>query len=310
MARIESDPELPASSRTRFAGGPSGLAPDGDPAIAAARRYLEYAPVAAAVVSGAAHGLVFANATFRQLAEDAGTRADVGLPVVETLPAGARTGLTALLNRVRRDGMALRDAPVRPAPIPDAPPPRARWSSSIWPVSDDAGRRDYLVVTLRTVRRGEYARSRHRVIAERLLLTALREQERASRADSSRARAVFLSESSLRLSASLEQEAAFVAVATVALPTLGAWSIVDVAAPDGSWRRLDIVHPEPAKQDLSRELAGHWSPAPGDPFGAPLVADGPPSCRPTPRRYWRPPMAPTITASCGTSSSAHCSSYH
>jgi signal transduction histidine kinase len=67
-------------------------------------------------------------------------------------------------------------------------------------------------------------------------------------------------------------ETAYGAVATVALPELGAWSIVDVDQPGGSWRRLAIVHPDPPKDALARSLAGHWEPAAGDPIGAPLVA--------------------------------------
>jgi signal transduction histidine kinase len=60
------------------------------------------------------------------------------------------------------------------------------------------------------------------------------------------------------------------------LPNLGAWCIVDLIEPDGRTTRLDLIHPEPRKQELLRELALHWSPRPGDPFGAPAVsADAP-----------------------------------
>jgi signal transduction histidine kinase len=244
-----------------------------DASVALMRRYLEHAPAASALVSGAAHGLVLANAAFRRLAEDGGVSPDIGLPVADTMPAAVHSSLTALLDRVRRDGVTLRDTLVQPTSMHGARRPRATWCCDIWPVVEDAGRLDFLVLTLRPARRRDETRARQRAITERLLLTALREQERARRADSSRARAVFLSDASRRLSASLEQEAAYLAVTRVTLPSPGAWSIVDVAQVDGSWRRLNIVHPDPVKNALARELDAHWSPAPGDPFGAPLVAE-------------------------------------
>jgi signal transduction histidine kinase len=275
MTPTDPRPAPPAPASMLFPRETQRLAPeDIDPSIALARRYLEYAPAASAVVSGAAHGLVFANATFRRLAEDGLAAADVGIPIVDMVPAGAQTGLTACLDRVRRDGAALRDSPLGPTPASGARSSRrATWSCDVWPVIEDSRRLDYMVVTLRAMRRVDDTRARQRAITERLLLTALKEQERARRADRARARAVFLAEASLRLRASLDLEAAYTAVAMVALPTPGAWSIVDVAQADGSWRRLDIVHPDPVKQGLIHELDGHWSPAPGDPLGAPLMAE-------------------------------------
>ena len=225
------------------------------------------------MVSGAAHGVVFANTAFRALSARAGARSpDTGVPVIETLPLAACEGLPAILNRVRRDGMAVHNGRLGNAPRRRTRPPAKTWCCDVWPVTEGADRLDYLMVTFRSTRRAEDQRAHQRAITERLLLTALRELERARQADHAGGRAAFLAGASLRLTASFEQEAAYAAVATVALPTPGSWSIVDVVQPDGAWRRLAIAHPDQTKHSLIRELDGHWSPAPGDPLGAPLIA--------------------------------------
>ena len=235
--------------------------------------YLERAPLPSAVVSGPAHALVFANAAFRELSERLGAQAETGVPVMDALPSVAHEGLDALLDRVRRDGVAVHDAHLGSVPVGQPRQDLATWRCDVWPVVDDAGRSDYQVITVRTTRRREDTRSRQRALSERLLITALHEQERAQRADHSRARAIFLADASRRLGASFELETVYGAIATVALPRLGAWCIVDVDQPDGSWCRLPIVHPDPTKAALVRKLAQHWSPAQGDPLGAPLVAE-------------------------------------
>jgi signal transduction histidine kinase len=233
-----------------------------DVSLALVQHFLEHAPVASAVVSGAAHGRVFTNAAFRRISADAEAYAGIGDPIADALPAEARDDVNALLDRVRRDGVAAYHARIG-----------VLWLCDAWPVGEEqGGRLDYLVVTLRRAQRREITRVRHRAITERLLLTALREQDVAQRADNARARAVFLAETSRRLGGSFELAAAYAAVATVALPIPGAWSIVDVDQANGAWRRLAIAHPDRAKEALVGELNGHWSPAPGDPIGVPLIA--------------------------------------
>src|SRR5579862_271559 len=216
---------------------------DTDASLALLQRFLERAPVAAAIVSGAAHGGDFTNAEFRRL------------------PADARDEVHTLLDRIRQTGVATHHARIG-----------LLWRCDAWPVTDDVGRLDYLMATVRKAPRRAVTRKRHRAVTERLLLTALYAQDLARRADNARAQAVFLAETSRRLGASFELATAYAAVATVALPVTGAWSIVDVDQLDGAWRRLAIAHPDPTKETLVRELDGHWSPAPGDPIGVPLIA--------------------------------------
>jgi signal transduction histidine kinase len=85
-----------------------------------------------------------------------------------------------------------------------------------------------------------------------------------------RARLAFLAEASRRLSDSLDYEATLVTVAGLALPHLGAWCIVDLLEPDGSIRRLAVIHPDPAKHAPARDLYLR-PPGPGDAVGAPRV---------------------------------------
>jgi signal transduction histidine kinase len=245
---------------------------DPDGSLELVRRYLEHAPVASVVVSGAAHVIVVANAAFRYMSQTAQAGAAPDVPLADTLPRGAQAGVLTLLDRVRRDGIAVRNARIGAAPDRGGRRSHAAWCCDVWPVIAGAGRLDYLVLAIRASRRSDRGRAHQRMIAERLLLTALREQDQARLADSSRARAVFLADASRRLGASFELEAAFAAVAQVALPTPGAWCVVDVIQPNGSWHRLPIVHPDPLKARLVRELDGHWSPAPGDPLGVPLMS--------------------------------------
>lgn len=98
--------------------------------------------------------------------------------------------------------------------------------------------------------------------------------ERVGRTDNAsreaRARFAFLAVASRVLADSLDYETTLVTVAGLALPHLGAWCIVDLLEPDGSIRRLAVLHPDPAKQALARDL--HlYPPDPSDAFGAPRV---------------------------------------
>lgn len=82
---------------------------------------------------------------------------------------------------------------------------------------------------------------------------------------------VVLAEMSRILAGSLDYETALAAVARLALPYLGSWCIVDLCDPDGSMRRLAVVHTDPEKQALARELESGWPPERDDPLGAPAV---------------------------------------
>lgn len=73
-----------------------------------------------------------------------------------------------------------------------------------------------------------------------------------------RSRLAFLARSSRCLAESLDYESTLATVASLALPFLGSWCVVDVVEPDETMRRIAIVHPDPEKQELvaGRATAG------------------------------------------------------
>jgi signal transduction histidine kinase len=81
----------------------------------------------------------------------------------------------------------------------------------------------------------------------------------------------FLARASQCLADSLDYESTLVTVAELALPYLGSWCIVDVLEPDGSMRRLGIIHPDPLKEERARRLKAGWPPGRHDPIGLPRV---------------------------------------
>lgn len=85
----------------------------------------------------------------------------------------------------------------------------------------------------------------------------------------------FLARVSRLLADSLDYETTLRTVAGLALPYLGAWSIVDVVEGeiDGEFqmRRLAVVHPDPKEQEIARRLEKSWPPEAEDPIGAPVV---------------------------------------
>jgi signal transduction histidine kinase len=115
------------------------------------------------------------------------------------------------------------------------------------------------------------AGSLQREITERLLISALHEVEIAERAQTSLTHLEFLVKAAELVGASLNSSVTRDAVAGVTLPILGTWSIVDLVESDGAITRLPMIHPDPRKQILLRELARDWQPEPADPLGVPAV---------------------------------------
>ena len=97
-----------------------------------------------------------------------------------------------------------------------------------------------------------------------------RERERVKPSDSA-PRSTFLGRATHLLMESLDYEVTLATVAGLALPELGAWSIVDIVQPSGSMRRLAIVHPDPEMQKRARLLQQSWPPQTEDQIGAPVV---------------------------------------
>jgi PAS domain S-box-containing protein len=106
-------------------------------------------------------------------------------------------------------------------------------------------------------------------VLERMVLAALREQDAAAVADAARGRAQLLSNASLRLGESLDQELTYEAIAGLTLPDIDAWGIVDVVDATGELRRIAILHPDEECRETARALVGRWPPAAADPIGVP-----------------------------------------
>ncbi len=228
----------------------------------ALRRCMQQAPLPFAITRGAEHTLAYANSAFSRLA-DAANRDAVGAPIATVFTAAERRALTAILDRAFRDGVELLDERIDPSSE------RASgWKFSVWPVIADDGRVEALGIEIRESNPPDSALDLQRQVAEQMLLGALRERGFADDAEAARRRATFLAEAGRLLAESVDQSSTLVALTRLALPTLGAWCIVDILEEGDAIRRLGIYHPDPEKQKLAQELEASWAPEADDPFGA------------------------------------------
>ena len=174
--------------------------------MAAMARQFELAPVAFAVTGGTSHELRYANVAFRRL------QAAGDIVICQAPPDGERRSgnLTPLLNRAFHRSETIRDELLAP---PGGP---ARWSCTVWPIAGDTPAPQGLVMEVRDVTYLAAAVERQRVLAERLLLAALREQDAARHSTEAGQRATVLAEASRDLARSLDREATRYRLATTA----------------------------------------------------------------------------------------------
>ena len=231
-------------------------------------RYMDHVASAFAMTRGGQHRIAYANSAFRSLVASHGD-VRVGDPIVDVFPARDRAGLATLLDRAFRVGVATRNRLV--ASVADGTP---ALSCTIWPELAATGETEHLLIEVRYATPAELTNGLQRDVAERLLLSALREQDATVAALESRKEALFLASESHRLAASLDETATLAAMERMALPHLGAWCVVDTLDDDDVMHRLAIVHPDPAKQAILAELEGRWTPQLGDAFGLPAALRG------------------------------------
>jgi signal transduction histidine kinase len=81
-----------------------------------------------------------------------------------------------------------------------------------------------------------------------------REQAGRAAAEQAQRRAAFLAEASRRLSTSLNYETTLTRVARLPVPYVADWCIVDVLEGEGMLRRAVVVHADPGRSDLARQL--------------------------------------------------------
>ena len=231
----------------------------------ALHRYMQQAPLPFAITRGPEHALVYGNSAFCRLAGSAGD-SSLGVPIANAFTATEGQALVAILDRAFGGAVELLDERVgKPGETSSG------WRCSVWPVIADDGRPDALGIEIRESNPPDPTLELQRQVAEQMLLGALRERGFAEDAEEARRRAAFLAEAGRLLAESVDQAGTFIALAKLALPSMGAWCIMDVLTEDGSIRRLAIHHPDPEKQELAHALEATWLPEPDDPFGAPAM---------------------------------------
>src|ERR1700682_4736949 len=231
----------------------------------ALRRTMQQAPLPFAITRGPENALVYANSAFCRLAGVSNGNA-LGVPIGSVFSATEGRAVSAILDRAFRDCVELLDERI------DASNERASTlQCSVWPVIAHDGRTEALGIEICEPTPPDPALDLQRQVAEQMLLGALRERGLADDAEAARRRAAFLAEAGRLLAESVDQSTTLVALTKLALPTLGAWCIVDILEENNAIHRLAIYHPDPEKQKLARQLEETWAPEADDPFGAPAM---------------------------------------
>jgi PAS domain S-box-containing protein len=121
------------------------------------------------------------------------------------------------------------------------------------------GRVVRLVGTCQDVTEARRAAERERTLAQ--------EQARRMIAEEQEERASLLAEVSELLSSSLEFETTLRSLAHTVVPRLADWCAIDVVGDDGGPHRMVTAHPDPAKEELARQLERRYPPDPDAPHG-------------------------------------------
>jgi signal transduction histidine kinase len=190
----------------------------------------------------------------------------LGVPIAAAFTGTEGRALGGILDRAFREGAELLDEPLDPTSEN-----AGDIMCSVWPVIAKDGHTEALGIEIRESNSRDATIDLQRQVAEQMLLGALRERGLADDAEAARRRAAFLAEAGRLLAESVDQATTLVALTKLALPTLGAWCIVDILEENNAIHRLAIYHPDPEKQKLAEELESSWMPELNDPFGAPAM---------------------------------------
>ncbi|MEO8619411.1 MAG: HAMP domain-containing sensor histidine kinase [bacterium] len=222
---------------------------------------MENVSAAFALTSGDEHTLIYANAAFRTLVAAQG-ELRLGVPIADAISANERAGLGLVLDGAFRTGRIARNR--RIGVVEEGVRPLA---CTVWPDAGLNGDTEQLLIELRFATQSELTLNLQREVAERLLLSALRDQDAANSALQSRHQAIFLATESRRLSESLDERATLTAMERMALPQVGAWCIVDTLDEHDMMHRLACFHPDRGKQAILEVLDGRWVPHLDEEFG-------------------------------------------
>jgi signal transduction histidine kinase len=229
---------------------------------------MQQAPLPFAITRGAEHTVVYANPAFGVMTGVVNGSA-IDAPIANQFTEAERSALAALLDRSFLGGIEIIDERIE-----TSRESHEDRQISVWPIIGDDHRVEALGIQIRDSSPRDAGRELQRQVAEQMLLGALRERGLADDAEAARRRAAFLAEAGRLLAESVDQATTLVALTKLALPTLGAWCIVDILEEGTAVHRLGIYHPDPEKQELAHELEGSWAPETDDPFGAPAMLRG------------------------------------
>src|SRR4051794_7554285 len=162
----------------------------------------------------------------------------IGRTASEVLPEGSPR-VVAMLRRVLETGEPVEEDVT--GYYAAAPAERHHWIVSLSPVRDAAGEVAGVGATVTDITA--------RVVAER--------------------RVAFLARAGEVLGRSLEFETTLRAVASLAVPELADWCIVDLLEAGGAARRMAIAHDDPARQRRGWGPPGRFPPPPDQPGGPP-----------------------------------------
>ncbi|MBA2684307.1 MAG: hypothetical protein H0U66_07450 [Gemmatimonadaceae bacterium] len=235
-------------------------------------RFMEHLPAAFALTSGSEHVLAYANEAFRKLVTLDGQLA-IGSPIGSLFGPRDRVELTALLDRAFRSRVVSRNRAI----APELRDTDLLMRCTVWPDVGVNGETNHLLIELRAATQDELKVGLQRRVAERLMLSALREQDAAAIEAASRRSAEFLEAEGRRLAESLDEARTLDAISRLSLPRFSKWCFVDLANGDGTMRRLPIVHPDPVKQAVLSSLGEQWIPESSDEFGLPALSGADPA---------------------------------
>jgi signal transduction histidine kinase len=151
------------------------------------QQVMRRSPLPFAIARGSERKLVYVNSAFSRLAGITNNETP-GVRIATVFTGTEGRELSALLDRASRDGIELMDERI------ETSSERASgWQCSIWPVATDDGKAETLGIQIRESGRPDDAIDLQRQVAERMLLSALRERGLADDAETAdRAKTAFL----------------------------------------------------------------------------------------------------------------------
>jgi PAS domain S-box-containing protein len=199
-----------------------------------------------AVFAAAPVGLAFMDTNFRYVRVNEALAALNGLPADEHFGRTLRDVLgeelaaeiEPLHRQVLETGEPILDLNVERA-LPAAPDDTRNWLVSYYPVLDVHDQKIGVGVVITDV--------------------SEREQARAA-AERARARLAVLAEASQTLASSLDYESTLASLASLLVPQFADWYAVDILDDDGLFRRIAVVHSDPAKSKWAEKSCDLYPP--------------------------------------------------